>query len=111
MYNVTEVDKILAVESNNYSVRCVKKSKIRYERECKKKDDLLIQYHLMNNIDEEIDFAIEFMEQDIRIFGNKVFDGSMITKNTFALINEELIQKAMSHLIRHLELGGDSEDV
>ena len=35
-----------------------------------------------------------------------------IKKNRFALINEELIQKAMSpaRLMRHLELGGDIED-
>jgi hypothetical protein len=122
---MTEVDKILAVENHNYRVRMLERSKKKYISECKKMDDLLIQYHLMDNIDEKNDFAIEFikqkvevdfryesMENSIKSDGDKVFDGTMMKKQRFSLINEELIQKAMSpaRLMKHLELGGDIED-
>ena len=125
MYNMKEVDVILAVEINNGLEKSVEKSKNIYKIACKKMDDLLVEYHLIDNIDEKNTFAIEFMrrqieveitcknmEQNIRIFGNRVFDASMIKKNRFSLIIEELIQKAMSpsRLEKHLELGGDMED-
>ena len=125
MYNMKEVDVILAVKNNNGLEKSVEKSKNMYKIACKKMDDLLVEYHLIDNIDEKNTFAIEFMrrqieveitcknmEQNIRIFGNRVFDASMIKKNRFSLINEELIQKAMSpsRLEKHLELGGDMED-
>ena len=125
MYNMKEVDVILAVKNNNGLEKSVEKSKNMYKIACKKMDDLLVEYHLIDNIDEKNNFAIEFMrrqieveitcknmEQNIRIFGNRVFDASMIKKNRFSLINEELIQKAMSpsRLEKHLELGGDMED-
>ena len=125
MYNMKEVDIILAVENNNSLVKSVETSKKIYKIACKKMDDLLVEYHLIDNIDEKNNFAIQFsrqqieveityqkMEQNIRLFGNRVFDASMIKKNRFSLINEELIQKAMSpsRLEKHLELGGDIED-
>jgi hypothetical protein len=122
---MTEVDEILKVECNNNKVGMLERSKKMYKRECKKMDDLLIQYHKINNIDEKNDFATEFIKQKsevefryegmqhfIKNYGDVVFDGSMIQKNRFALINEELIQKAMSpaRLMKHLELCGDIED-
>jgi hypothetical protein len=125
MYNMTEVDKIMKVESHNSCVESCERSKKVYKRECKKMDDLLIQYHLMDNIDGKKDFGIEIMKQKsevefryealqhmIECYGDRVFDGTMIKKQRFSLINEELIQKAMSpaRLMRHLELGGDIED-
>ena len=125
MYNMKEVDMIMAVENHNYRVKACEKSKKRYKTECKKMDDLVIQYHQLVNTDEKNDFAIKFIIQknevetsydimmlSIKRDGDKLFDPSMIKKNRFALINEELIQKAMSpsRLEKHLELGGDIED-
>ena len=122
---MTEVDKILAVENHNSCVEACERSKKIYKRECKKMDDLLIQYHLMDNIDGKKDFGIELIKQKsevefryesmqhmIKCYCDKVFDGTMMKKQLFSLINEELIQKAMSpaRLTRHLELGGDIED-
>lgn len=54
MYNMKEVDIILAVENNNSSVESVEKSKNIYKIACKKMDDLLVEYHLIDNIDEKI---------------------------------------------------------
>ena len=125
MYNMKEVDIIMAVENHNFMVKACEKSKKWYKTECKKMDDLLIQYHQLVNTDEKSDFAIKFIRQknevetsydimmsNIMRNGDKLFDPSMIKKNRFALINEELIQKAMrpSRLEKHLELGGDIED-
>ena len=122
---MTEVENIMRVENNNFCVRMCEKSKIRYERECKKMDDLLIQYYQLDNLDEKIDLLgaissqhghtlieYDFMMGVIRRDGDKVYDTSMLKKRRFSLINEELIQKAMSpaRLTRHLELGGDIED-
>jgi hypothetical protein len=125
MYNMTEVDKIMAVENNNLCVNARERSKKVYKIECKKMDDLLIQYHQTNNIDDkrilygdfvkqknEVEFRYESMQHMIKCYEDKVFDGTMMKKQRFSLINEELIQKAMSpaRLTRHLELGGDIED-
>ena len=125
MYNMEEVDIILAVENNNFRLKACEKSKNIYKTECKKMDDLLIQYHQLVNVDEQNDFAIHFMIQKNKVEtsydimmssimrdGDKVFDPSMIKKKKIALINEELIQKAMSpsRLEKHLELGGDIGD-
>ena len=117
MYNMTEVDNIIRVERNNGCVQMCDNSKKMYERECKKMDDLLIQYHQLDNIGEKNDFYLKIVTQrlnvvnfyedmmsTIRIWGNLVFDPSMMQKNKLTIINEELIQKAMSpaRLTRHL---------
>ena len=122
---MTEVDNIIRVENHNLCVKMCEKSKIRYESECKKMDDLLIQYHQLDNLDEKNNLLGHFfslqgninslyfaMMSEIRQNGDKVYDPSMLKKRRFSLINEELIQKTMSpaRLARHLELGGDIED-
>ena len=88
-----EVDNILTVENHNYWVKMCETFKKKYKTECKKMDDLLIQYHQLVNIDEKNDFAIKFIIQkdvvektynimmsSIMRDGDKVFEPSMIKK-------------------------------
>ena len=122
---MTEVDNIIRVENHNLCVKLRDDYKRRYEIGCKKMDDLLIEYHQTDNIDRKqqlmggimsqrgntlLDY--EIMMGGIKRDGDKVYDPSMLKKRRFSLINEELIQKAMSpaRLTRHLELGGDIDD-
>ena len=94
MYNMKEVHIILAVENNNFRFKACEKSKKIYKTECKKMDDLLIQYHQLVNVDEQNDYAIQFMTQKNKVEttydiimmssimrdGDKVFEPSMIKK-------------------------------
>ena len=61
MYNMKEVDIILAVENHNNIVKMCENSKKRYNTKCKKMDDLLIQYHQLDNMDEKIDFSSQII--------------------------------------------------
>ena len=120
-----EVDDILAVEGNNWGVIVCERSKKWYNIECKKMDDLLVKYHQTDDAIEKNSFlgkirtqkndtvqAYDSMIQDIKSYGDRVFDPIMMQKYKLNIVNEELIQKAMSpaRLMRHLELGGDIED-
>ena len=92
MYNMKEVDIIMVIENNNFSVIECEESKKTYEIECKKMDDLLIQYHQLVNIYEKnafyyahiisqrnsVEMTYFFMMSCIRRNGDKIFDTSMI---------------------------------
>jgi hypothetical protein len=56
------------------------------------------------DIDEEDCYESKYLSHEIKSF--------VLKKKQMEIINEELIQKAMSpaRLMRHLELGGDIED-
>ena len=125
MYNMTEVEHIIRVETNNFCVKLCDDSKKTYAIECKKMDDLLIEYHQTDNIERKQHLSGDIMTQKGYVIlhyemmlghisrnGDMVYDTSMIKKKRFSIINEELIQKAMSpaRLARHLQLGGDTDD-
>ena len=90
MYNMKEVHIILAVENNNFRFKACEKSKKIYKTECKKMDDLLIQYHQLVNVDEQNDYAIQFMTQK-----NKV-------ETTYDIIMMSSIMRDGDKVLNHL---------
>lgn len=93
MYEMNEIEKIIAIELNNMKVRWVKDSKIRYEKNCKDMDDLVIEYKQTNDIDGrslflhkitklkgELEQSHKSLKLEIERYGHIHFDDSMFSK-------------------------------
>ena len=124
LYRIEEISNLKRIVYGNKRIIVLFNKKKYYKLLCDKLDLLFLELEKTNNRD-EIDNFITVVIDPHRAEMERVFigidsdemwineyDNSIYKKNQFALINEELIQKAMSpaRLMRHLELGGDIED-
>ena len=124
LYRIEEISNLKRIVYANKRIINLYNKKRYYKLLCDKLDILFLELEKINNpneIDNFITVVLDLHRADMeRVFIGihsdemwiNEYDNSIYKRNQFSLINEELIQKAMSpaRLMRHLELGGDIED-